>query len=186
MTRIHLTALALIASLSGCDSATTGYRQAMLHLHHNRFEDARRLLLPLAANDNAPAQYQLALLRRQQAGQWDDAALAELNQAARAGHLGARYQLALARREDGAPEKAEHGFKALAREGFVPAQFDLAQLLELRADPGALEWFERAGEAGHEGAVKRLAQAYERGELGLTKDVRLATAWRERLAVKKF
>lgn len=185
MTRILVT-LVLISCLSGCADTSSDYRQAMLHLHQNHIEEAWRLLQALAANGHAPARYHLALLQWQQAGKWDDTSLAMLHQAALADHLGARHQLALIQREDGAIANAEQGFKSLAEEGFVPARFELARLLEDRGDPSAAEQFRHAAEAGHEGAVKRLALAYELGELGLAKDARLAAAWRERLVVKKF
>lgn len=185
MTRAFIL-LALMACLSGCVDTASGYQQAMLSLHQNRFNEAQRLLQPLAAIGYAPAQYHLALLQHQQTGLWNATAMAGLTQAAHTGHLGARYQLALAQREAGSLTHAEQSLRALAEEGFVPAQFELARLLENRVDPNAAEWFRRAAVAGHEGAVTRLGLAHERGELGLDKDLQQAAAWREQLKVKKF
>jgi TPR repeat protein len=46
----------------------------------------------------------------------------------------------------------------------------------------ALELFEKAGEAGHEGSVRILISAYEMGELGVEKDATQAAYWREKQA----
>lgn len=44
----------------------------------------------------------------------------------------------------------------------------------------ALYWFNRAAEKGYKPAMRRLADIYEKGLLGMKPDPKLATQWRER------
>ena len=44
----------------------------------------------------------------------------------------------------------------------------------------AKQWYQRAADAEHRLALQRLADAHEKGELGLSKDARLASLYRAR------
>ena len=46
----------------------------------------------------------------------------------------------------------------------------------------AMELFEKAGEAGHEGAIRVLISAYEKGDLDVEKDATRAAYWRDKQA----
>lgn len=184
--------LALPLALAACGGPPPDYRQAMLRYHEGRFDEAIRLLRPLANAGHAPSRFQLAMLYAQ-IPEHRNEALAWLQQAAQAGHVGARYQLALVWRDGaGLPAsraQAEHLFAGLAREGYAPAQFELARLLEAQGAPHqaeAVQWYARAAEAGHQDALQRLASAHERGELGLPVNARQGAQWRQRMTAKSF
>lgn len=72
-----------------------------------------------------------------------------------------------------------------AQSGVSEAQYWLAWQYDagplLRDDLGlALRWYEMAGENDHRLALQRLAEAYQRGELGLPVDARKASLLRAR------
>ncbi|MBZ9540091.1 MULTISPECIES: tetratricopeptide repeat protein [Modicisalibacter] len=70
-----------------------------------------------------------------------------------------------------------------AQTGDVQAQYQAASIYEHgcaqypRRDDHAVTWYARAGEAGYAPAARRLAEAYRRGELGLSVDPRRAAQW---------
>ena len=73
----------------------------------------------------------------------------------------------------------------LATHDDVTAMFDLGDAYEFgqgveKAPARAVDWYRRAGEAGHGGAAARLADAYLNGELGLAADPAQAELWAKR------
>lgn len=108
---------------------------------------------------------------------------------ARAGDADALYQLSLLYLGliDWQPDKAIPMIRSAAESGVAEAQYWLAWQYEsgplLENDPEfALRWYLRAGEQEHRLALDRLANAYEKGELGMTADQRLAGRYRARAA----
>jgi hypothetical protein len=107
-----------------------------------------------AGTGSADARYQLALFHLGLAGEWQpEAALPLIRDAAGAGIPEAQYWLAW--------------------------QYEAGPLLD-HDDALALGWYQRAANADHRLAIGRLAQAYERGELGLSRDPLLAAQYRAR------
>ena len=79
--------------------------------------------------------------------------------------------------------------KRSAQGGYHVAQSFMGVLSEngdnviVRKNAGdALAWYTKGAEGGHCVSVRRLAQAYEKGELGLEKDVDQAGRWTAKLA----
>lgn len=79
-------------------------------------------------------------------------------------------------------------FTAAAENGYPPAQSFLGLMAErsdgtyiVLSDEVALKWYRKAAESGHCPSVRRLAAAYEKGELGLTADPEQAALWRSRI-----
>jgi hypothetical protein len=109
---------------------------------------------------------------------------------AEAGSADARYQLALFHlglAGEWQPESAIPLIRDAAGAGVAEAQYWLAWQYEagplLDHDQAlALSWYQRAANVKHRLAIGRLAQAYERGELGLARDPLLATQYRARQA----
>jgi TPR repeat protein len=105
-----------------------------------------------------------------------------------AGDAQATYQLALARlglNDRFEPQTAIPMIRDAAGRGVSEAQYWLAWQYEagplLAHDTGAaLDWYQRAAALNHRLAIARLAQAYERGELGLAADAGKALEFRAR------
>ena len=84
-------------------------------------------------------------------------------------------------------ERAVHWYRAAAAQEYPEGIAGLAGMYAkgegVAQDPGrALELFEKAGEAGHEGSIRVLISAYEKGGLGVEKDAMRAAYWREKQA----
>lgn len=107
-----------------------------------------------------------------------------------AGDADALYQLALFHlglAGEWRPEAAIPMIQDAAGRGVSEAQYWLAWQYEagplLPNDTAiALGWYQRAANANHRLAIARLAQAYERGELGLHRDLMQAAAFKARQA----
>lgn len=131
----------------------------------------------------------LLLQRRSDAAVVENA-LAACQSEADAGDPMATYQLALARLGVNGrfePETAIPMIREAAEGGVSEAQYWLAWQYE--AGPllshdilTALGWYERAAGRNHKLAIARLAEAYERGELGLATDAGKALEFRARQA----
>lgn len=81
-------------------------------------------------------------------------------------------------------------FLRLAERGDVLAMHDVAVSLERGLGTGkderaALHWLTRAAEAGHVGALDRLAEVYREGRLGVAPDAAAADAWAARAAAER-
>lgn len=106
-----------------------------------------------------------------------------------AGDADATYQLALFSLGLGGrwqPEDAIPLIRSAADEGVTEAQYWLAWQSEsgpaLPHDPAvALAWYEKAAAGRHRLALQRLAEASERGELGLPVDERKALEYRAQI-----
>ena len=75
-----------------------------------------------------------------------------------------------------------------ARNGYPPAQTFLGLLAEqgdgsmvLADERLALDWYTHGAHGGHCAAIRRVAKAYERGELSAAADASEAAGWRARL-----
>jgi TPR repeat protein len=86
------------------------------------------------------------------------------------------------------PVQGLNWMKQAASQGLLAAVVAVAQMLE-HGDPksigdvkAALDYWRRAAELGDHGAMRRLAAAYRKGELGLQADPSQAQAWEARLA----
>ena len=84
-------------------------------------------------------------------------------------------------------ERAVDWYRAAAAQEYPEGIAGLAAMYAkgegVAQDPArALELFEKAGEAGHEGSVRILISAYEKGELGVEKDAMRAAYWRDKQA----
>ena len=85
----------------------------------------------------------------------------------------------------GAPRDANKAKELItdsAEKGYALAQYQLANNYEhgVYGDKdftAALDWYTRAAKAGMCGAIKRLINAYDRGELGLPKDQGKMAEW---------
>lgn len=105
------------------------------------------------------------------------------------GDADASYQLALfslGLRGNWQPDVALPLIRAAAERGVPEAQYWLAWQLEsgplLPNDTGqALSWYEKAASGRHRLALQRLAEASERGELGLPVDARKALEYRAQI-----
>lgn len=119
-----------------------------------------------------------------------DRVLAVCQHEANAGDPMATYQLALARLGLNGrfePDGAIPMIRDAAAGGVSEAQYWLAWQYEagplLAHDAAtALGWYQRAAELNHKLAIARLAEAYERGELGLVADAGKALEMRARQA----
>jgi hypothetical protein len=108
---------------------------------------------------------------------------------AEAGDPDALYQLSLLYLGlvDWQPDKAIPMIHSAAESEVSEAQYWLAWQYEsgplLENDPQlALRWYLRAGNQEHRLALNRLAEVYERGELGVPADARQASLYRARAA----
>ena len=109
------------------------------------------------------------------------------------GHLGARYHVGILYYfgAGGVTIDQVKGFgmiRRAAEDGYPTAQAFLGLLSEngdgmfqKRGTDEALKWYSLAAEAGQCAGLKRMAKAYDDGELGVTKDAAKATALRARL-----
>jgi TPR repeat protein len=114
----------------------------------------RRLCQSEADGGDADAEYQLALFDLGLGGEWHpDQAIPRIRDAAGRGVAEAQYWLAW--------------------------QYEAGPLLA-HDQAVALGWYQRAANANHRLAVARLAQAYEAGELGLSRDPLLAAEYKAR------
>ncbi len=136
--------------------------------------DCRAALRPLLLTSNPPDK-DLASVRR----------LCE--QAYEQGEVDAGYQLALLDLGlDGWQPQRAVGLIKAAAQGQVPEaqywlawQYEAGPLLENDGEL-ALRWYLAAAAQEHRLALQRLADAYDKGELGLTADIRQATEYRAR------
>ncbi len=109
------------------------------------------------------------------------------------GHAGAQYHVGMLHYFGlGGAEfdqyRAFELFTAAAGNGYPPAQSFLGVMAEhgdgtyTRVSPElALRWYRKGAEGGHCPSVRRLAAAYEKGELGLQPDTGEAAKWRGRI-----
>lgn len=115
-------------------------------------EVVRRLCEAEAGAGDADALYQLALMDLGLAGRWQpEAAIPRIHTAAEKGIAEAQYWLAW--------------------------QHESGSLLP-QDTQAALDWYRRAAESRHRLAIGRLADAYESGELGLSRDPSQAMRYR--------
>jgi TPR repeat protein len=107
--------------------------------------------------------------------------LAEEGDAKAMFHISVLYYLGVG----GAPRDAEKAKQLIvdsAEKGYPLAEYQLGNNYE-RGVYGtvdyslALEWYTRAANAGMCGAVKRLINAYDKGEMGLPKDGDMVAKW---------
>jgi len=79
--------------------------------------------------------------------------------------------------------------KEAAERGYTPAMTLLAANYEywppVKNEQMAFAWYSRAALAGEQVAMERLAEAYEKGEVGLEKSPKDAAWWRARIQQKK-
>lgn len=148
------------------------------------------LLLPAVAHagDCAPLVRPLLLQPAPDAAQLE-AVKAVCERAARAGDPRATYQLSFFYLGLGGrwqPALAIPLIREAAEQGVAEAQYWLAWQSE--AGPAlphneavAVSWYQRAADSDHRLALQRLADAYERGEMGLRVDPGRALALRARL-----
>jgi len=107
--------------------------------------------------------------------------LAEQGDAKAMFHVSILYYLGVG----GAPRDAEKARELItdsAEKGYALAQYQLASNYEHgvygEADlNSALDWYTRAANAGMCGAIKRLVNAYDKGELGVPRDASKVAQW---------
>lgn len=109
------------------------------------------------------------------------------------GHLGARYHVGILYYfgAGGVTIDQVKGFSLIRRaaeDGYPTAQAFLGLLSEngdgmfqKRGEDEALKWYSLAADAGQCAGLKRMAQAYQAGELGVAKDPAKASALQARL-----
>jgi len=113
---------------------------------------------------------------------------------ARSGHPGASYHVGLLHYfgAGGVSFDQPKGIgliRSAARQGYPTAQSFLGLLAEQgdgvavrRSDEEALDWYRKAAAQDQCAAVRRLARAYEQGELGLERAPEQAEQWGRRVA----
>lgn len=193
-----LPALLAVLVLSGCvDPQQTQYNAAMRQLSEGKLAAAVKGVSALAQNGHAASQFRLGVLRLHGIGVPPDPARAAywFDKAARQDYLPGRYSLArvyltgvgVAKN----PQLALQQLLPLAEREYAPAQLQLGLMYDAgigteRDLKAAEHWVRRAAENQHPQAVKAMAEAYQRGLLGLDKDPQLARQWRDKGKRKYF
>ena len=141
------------------------------------------LVSPAAAD--CRAEVRALLLQAAPATETVASARAVCEAAQASGDAVATYHLALLDLGPGqwAPERAAERIRTAAEAGVPEAQYWLAWQLDkgplLPGDPAAARrWYEAAARQSHRLAILRLAEAHERGELGLAADAARAAELR--------
>lgn len=109
-------------------------------------------------------------------------AMALYRQAAEAGHAPAQARLAYLLDNSESNEEAVTWYRQAAEQGYADGQFGLAHMYAIgegtEKKPGeAVGLFTLAAQQGHARAIRVLAQAYEKGELGLQVNYAQAVSW---------
>lgn len=153
-----------------------------------RYDTAFKAWSPLAAQGNAEAQYNLALLYRKGLGvkQDDRKALEWLHKAARQGMLDAQYNLGVMYYEGKGAYRSEKSavewWQLAAEHGHANAQYNLGVMYATAAGVKqdvnkALQLWQDAARQGHTDAIDMLIRAYS-GELaGFKSDPAQAKYW---------
>lgn len=130
--------------------------QGLAAYEAKKYEDAYRLLSPLAEKGNVEAAYRVGRMYEKGNGVSKDLTLAAkwYRQAASRGHAEAQYRVAV---------------------GYT---YGLGGLNKDDAEAG--RWLKKSAEGGYKKAQKMLAEAYARGELGFSRDEKLAQHWRNK------
>lgn len=200
MTKLSRAALLVVIALlaQGCtDPQLRQYNDALRALNRGDLATAAKTINSLAQNGHARSQFRLGVMFLHGTGLPQDAKRAAywFEKAAGQNHPAGRYSLARLYLAgvgvEKSPALARRQLLPLAEQGFVPAQLQLGLLLDAgiggERDVGeARRWVQAAAESHHPQALEAMAQAYEKGLLGLEPDPQQARAWRERAKPKYF
>ena len=146
----------LVAPLWAADPAQEAYTQGHQAYRADDYQRAMQLLLPLAQQGHAGAQYDVARMYEKGEGvDKDEKQTVEwYRRSAEGGNPRAQYKL----------------FAAYAR-GWGPLKKDEAV---------AREWLTKAAEGGYGRAQETLGKAYEKGKFGLPRDRAKADYWKKK------
>ncbi|MBN4080419.1 sel1 repeat family protein [Beggiatoa alba] len=194
---LKITTLLMLYSISlyPGNAASTPLQDGFDAYLAGRYEQALRLWLPLAQNDepsedNTDAMFNIGLLYMHGKGVKQDSKMAKqwFKRAAFYGSADAAYNLGTLymSRKFGFPSKKDalYWWKQAAEQGHTDSQYNLGVLLAFgRASKidtkGALSWWHKAASKGHKQSAQALAEAYQKGLFGLKKDNELAQYWRK-------
>lgn len=153
-----------------------------------RYDAAFKAWSPLAEQDNAEAQYNLALLYMKGLGvkQDDRKALEWLHKAARQGMLDAQYNLGVMYHEGKGAYRSEKSavewWQLAAEQGHANAQYNLGVMYAMasgvKQDANkALQLWQDAARQGHTDAIDMLVRAYSGEFAGFKADPAQAKHW---------
>ena len=153
------------------------------------YEQALRLWLPLAEEDNADAQYNLGILYQKGLGVEKNPKTAFIwyKRASANGHTDAMYNLGImydkGRVIYRSPKDALKWWKKAAELGNASAQYNVAVEYfygrTLGKDvPLAISWWKKSAKQGNKDARAALYQTYSEGMYGTKKDLQEANRWK--------